>query len=224
MNTPTRAAFVTAMLVSISFAGCAGVSSDEASPSRAHLPPAINYELISADEPPPRIEWTNSLDFGELRELYGRRRDFGERCEHPPEREALMEAARDGRPEDVLALTDSLLSRCPVDPLLHHLRASALEESGLSQDAEIHRRWVVGIFDSILASGDGKTKNTPFVTISIAEEYYLLEYLGLTRKSQSLVQGPVAMDLIVAEREDGNEVVVYFNPALHFVRLYEAFK
>lgn len=201
--------------------GCASRPDAPPPTVRNAAPPESPPELTPADQPPPEVEWTQAVDFGALREQYGRRRDFGARCEYPPERETALEAERDGDAERLLELTDSLLERCPVDPLFHHWRAAALEQAGLAREAEIHQRWVRGLFDSILASGDGKTMETPFVTISIAEEYHVLSWLGLTPRSQSLVGGPVMLDMIQAEREDGSRVDVYFNPSLHFLRLLE---
>lgn len=184
--------------------------------------PQIAFLLIPADVTPPVVEWSDPVDFGELRILYGRRRDFGARCEHPPEREQAFAAMRAQDADKILELTESLLARCPVDPLLHYWRATALASMGLEDEAEVHRRWVLGLFDSILATGDGKTMKTPFVTISIYEEYELLSYLGLTSKQQALVGGDVALDRIVAARQDGSEVTLYFDPALHFLRLYDS--
>jgi len=216
---------LTAALVTTSCVkGPEGVVVDASPGTPDYEPPDINYSLISADVDPPVVAWSDSVDFGKLRNLYGRRRDFGSRCEHPPEKRQAFEAVQAGNASQTLELTESLLARCPVDPLLHHWRSSALASMGLEAEAEVHQKWIEGLMDSILATGDGRTMQTPFVTISIYEEYELLSYLGLTRKQQSLVQGPVALDAIVAERGDGTEVTVYFNPALHFVRLYEDFE
>lgn len=184
----------------------------------------VNRELIAESVAPPRVEWTDEVDFGELRELYGRRRDFSLRCERSPERSEAGKAVDAGDAARTIELTESLLMRCPVDPILHHWRYSALISMGLEAEAEIQKRWVIGLFDSILATGDGKTMDTPFVTISINEEYALLAYLGLTPRRQSLVDGPRALDAILAEAEDGSKEIVYFSPVLHFVRLLSAFE
>ncbi|MFK7898923.1 MAG: DUF4919 domain-containing protein [Myxococcota bacterium] len=222
MTPRLRIRFATALFVLVSTSGCLAPVNQQIEPAEKFVAPDIDFELIAADVDPPNIQWTDDVDFGKLREHYGRRKDFSSRCEYAPERNEAAEAVGAGNSDLILELTDSLLARCPVDPILHHWRSRALDQLGLPEDAETHRRWVQGLFDSILSTGDGKTTKTPFITISIYEEYQVLSFLGLTKKKQSLIDSPVALDMIVAEREDGSEVTVYFNPLLHFIRLYES--
>jgi hypothetical protein len=71
-----------------------------------------------------------------------------------------------------------------------------------------------------LRSGDGRSADSAYVTISIAEEYEVLSAFGLSAKSQSVVNG---CDLFVVEDEDGEEHAIYFFPELHWKRLSELF-
>ena len=72
---------------------------------------------------------------------------------------------------------------------------------------------------SILDSGDGKTPETPYVTISVLEEDAALARLGLEKRSQALVSSPAMLDLVTAADQTGNITSIYFNPSWHFIRL-----
>ena len=175
--------------------------------------------LIAADVPPPSPGWTDPVDFLALREAYGARIDFRARCEDGEAAKAAAEALVAQRFDEVVDLTSDPLRRCPVWSQLHLWRSAALRQLGRNIEADLHRRWFVSLTDSILASGDGKTAQTAYVTISTTEEYAVLTRLGLEPKQQALINGPPMLDLITAVDTSGRSVSVYFDPAWHFVRL-----
>ena len=195
--------------------GCAQIPA--ASPVPSPSAPSIET-LIPADAPAPAPKWSDDVDFLALREAYGARLDFAERCE-AVEARAAGAALVAHRFEEVVERTGPALERCPVWSQLHLWRTAALLQLGRRSEAEVHKRWFLGLTQSILDSGDGKTVETPYVTISTGEEYALLTRLQLEPKQQFLVNGPPMLDLIQAVDESGKEVAVYFNPAWHFVRL-----
>jgi hypothetical protein len=78
--------------------------------------------------------------------------------------------------------------------------------------------------DDLVSSGDGKTAETAYEVVSVAEEYDAVYVFGLTVKSQALVSSDSPRDLITAIDEDGKEVSIYFNPAAHFARLAKMLK
>ena len=175
--------------------------------------------LIPADVPAPSPAFSDDVDFAALREAYGARVDFGDRCE-------VQEIAQQGsaalvaqRFQEVLDVTGPALARCPVWPQLHLWRAAALRSLGRDAEAATHRRWFLGLTQSILDSGDGRTPGTAYVTISTSEEYALLVRLHLQPQEQYLVDGPPMVDLVEAVDESGMHVGVYFDPKWHFVRL-----
>lgn len=177
------------------------------------LPP-----LIPESVDPPAPKWGDSIDYGALREAYGPRADFDSRCDasvQQPVARALVEK----RFEDVVELTQLPLERCPVFAQLHLWRAKALLDLGRTVEADVHRAWFLGLTQSVLDSGDGRTPETPYVTIAVWEEYATLMRLGLAPVGQALVGEPRMLDLLTVEGEDGDRQSLYFDPEWHFIRL-----
>ena len=200
--------------------GCAHTrGAQPPAPSSAAAKRPSSAELIPADVPPPSPGWTDPVDFLALREAYGARTDFRARCEDGDAAKAAAEALVAQRFEEVVDLTSEPLRRCPVWAQLHLWRSASLHSLGRKIEADLHERWFFGLTDSILASGDGKSTQSPYVTISTTEEYAVLTRLGLEPRQQSLINGTPMLDLITAVDRSGKSVSVYFNPEWHFVRL-----
>lgn len=169
--------------------------------------------------PPPPISWDSPPDFKALRETYGLRSDFSKLCDREYPVKKITSAYDEGNFKEGVDLGAAWLSHCPVDSRIHTLVGYGFHKLGDEKSAEMHVRWSIGLVQSILNSGDGKTPKTPFVTISIPEEYAVLNRLELQPKNQALLMGPPMLDAITAVDADGSEKTIYFNPALHFVRL-----
>jgi Domain of unknown function (DUF4919) len=164
------------------------------------------------------VAWDDpSPEFSRMRAELGERDDFSALCERDRPLRALFDAANQERWERVLDLSLPWLDQCPIDIDAHLLSAVALQKLGRPEEADPHRRWYRGLVESILASGDGRTPESAFVVISVAEEYSVLRALRLERESQALLDGGI--DALQVEAEDGAESTVYFNPAAHFRRL-----
>ncbi len=178
--------------------------------------------LTPANVPPPKVGWEASVDFRELRETYGRRVDFASRCERHEERRRASAALVEERFEDTLSLTEAILEKCPVDPSVHLWRGAALFSLGRHAEGEVHKRWYLGLIQSILDSGDGRSAETAYVTISTTEEYAVLSHLRLEPQQQFLAHGPPLVDVMSVVDESGSRSTVFFNPALHFLRLADS--
>lgn len=166
-----------------------------------------------------RPDWTRRPDFGALRAEWALRDDFGERCElRRPMREAseLMGAERW---RELLALATTWVERCPIDMDAHVVRAIALDRLELAEEAEHHHVWMRGLFEAVLATGDGKTPETAFDVIAIFEEYSLLRFFRYEPKQQTLTHSGIDALSVIA---DGEERIVYFNPAASFERMERA--
>jgi len=191
--------------------------------SRVPAPPSAEG-LIPADSPAPMPKWSDRVDYLALREAYGARVDFGDRCEAMEIGKRAATALVEQQYDEVIVATAAGLDRCPVWPQLHLWRAVALQSLGRGVEADVHKRWFFGLTQSILDSGDGKTAQTPYVTISTGEEYAVLTRLGLQPTGQALIAGERMLDLLTAVDESGRETQIYFDPAWHFVRLNRAFE
>ena len=100
------------------------------------------------------------------------------------------------------------------------MRAFAFHNLGQTAKGKPHYDWFQGLIQSIRASGDGKSAETAYVTISVPEEYSVLSFLGLKIKSRGTTRDPIRDQFIVID-ETGEEIHVWFNPAAHFARMAE---
>jgi hypothetical protein len=170
--------------------------------------------LASADT----IDSPATVDFGKLRNEYGARADFDVVCDDGKLSRDMISAMNGVKADELLDLTSQRLNKCPIDIIAHLYRGSAFKKLGQMIEAGIHFQWVTGLVQSVLSTGDGKTPQTAWVTISLAEERAILGFLRLRMISQTLVTNPYR-DRIEAVAVDGAKQVVYFFPEAHFSRL-----
>lgn len=156
-------------------------------------------------------------DFTRLRTQYGERDDFRAVCETDRPLHPMIDAANAAHWQDALDTALPWLAHCPVDIDARVVAAMSLTQLGREREADDQKRWFHGLVDSILDSGDGKTKETAFVVISLPEEYSFLRAFGLAVKQQMLVDNRI--DALVVADDSGKSTTVYFDPAAHFRRL-----
>lgn len=178
----------------------------------------------SSDKPPNSYDWTETPDYYQMRQKIGWDENFFSICQKDRPLKAMTGAMNDKQWEKAADQGLNWLNRCPIDMRAHYYTGIALSELGREQEAKDHFRWTKGLMDSLVASGDGKTPETAYVTISVAEEYDVIYFFGLKLKSQSLVSSSVMCDLLTVENDKGEEISIYFNPAAHFARLYKMIK
>ena len=164
-------------------------------------------------------DWTESPDYAQLRHKLGWDNNFRSFCESRRPGQAMVDAMNNEQWDSAANQGLKWLNNCPVDILIHYYTGIALTELGREQEGQDHFRWAEGLMDSIVASGDGESPETAYVTISVNEEYDALYFFGLTKKSQALVSGSIMCDLITGVNDEGKEISIYFNPKAHFARL-----
>jgi Domain of unknown function (DUF4919) len=159
-----------------------------------------------------------SVDFDRLRAEFGARSDFADICERDRPLHRLADLVTEKDWNAILAISEPWLQRCPVDIDAHLIRAVALKELKRFTESDHHLNWFRGLVDSVLTSGDGRTPQTAFVVISVAEEYSILRVLRVRPTRHATLSSGV--DELVVEI-DGVTGVLYFNPAAHVRRLGE---
>ena len=169
-------------------------------------------------------DWQDYPDFSALRNDIGWSDDFTARCDGNRPNVEIVDFINSESWPEAIELGLSWLERCPIDIRIHYFVAISMSGSGSEEGAETHFRWFEGLMNSIVASGDGETPETPYVTISVAEEYDALYFFGLEVTDQSLVEGDVLLDAFTAKNDDGAEFTIYFSPAAHFARLERLFR
>jgi Domain of unknown function (DUF4919) len=94
----------------------------------------------------------------------------------------------------------------------HFLAMVSLKQLGKQEETAKEKLIVNQIFQSIMSSGDGKTADTAWFTVSTSEEYFVIRILGLRSKSQSLVKkGTHSLDEMTVVGEDGKDTTLWFN-------------
>lgn len=147
---------------------------------------------------------------------------------HPdtPEEETalskMQEMKRKGQYEEIVSYANELLKLSPfnLDALNH--KVGAYEQLDKQREmTETVNRWV-GIFDSILLSGDGTSFDTAYKIIAFSEEARMLEFLGMTLESRKLVthNDKTYHFLTVVNPKNNKKYEVYFE----ITRLFQAFK
>lgn len=94
----------------------------------------------------------------------------------------------------------------------HALSADCLEKAGDKKGEAREQTIAQGLFNSIIASGDGKSPQTAFWVVTRHEEAVIFALGGLNAKGQntlSTAQGSV--DQFAATDEKGNKSTLYFN-------------
>ncbi len=191
------------MLLAASLAGCATAASTPGNPPlNAHTPLANPF----------------SVDFDRLRAEFGARTDFAEICERDRPLHQLAELVIQKDWNTILVTSEPWLQRCPIDIDAHLIRAVALKELKRLPESEHHLNWFRGLVDSVLTSGDGKTPQTAFVVISVAEEYSILRVLRVRPKRHATLSSGID-ELLV--KIDGVAGTLYFNPTAQARRLGE---
>ena len=190
--------------------GCASQAPPASAPEATSQPPATQVPSAAGD--PVFLD-----DFTQLRTQYGERDDFRAVCEDDRPLHGMIDAANASHWQDALDVALPWLAHCAVDIDARVVAAMSLSGLGREREADDQKRWVHGLMDSILDSGDGETKETAFVVISLPEEYSFLRSFGLAVKQQTLLDNRI--DALVVEDESGRSTTVYFDPAAHFRRL-----
>jgi hypothetical protein len=179
--------------------------------SASHGAPA-RAPLATSATPAPARDWSDPPDFEALRAEFAARADFSALCEDGRPVSAAFEALQGERWNELLALTEPWTERCPVDMEAHALLATALQRAGRPEEAEAHDMWSRGLFEAVLATGDGKSPETAYRVLAEFEEYALLRMFRYPPERQQAA--PNGVDEMTV-RADGEAQLLYFEPATH---------
>jgi hypothetical protein len=125
----------------------------------------------------------------------------------------MFDAYRRGDCAAVIAKAESVLAVNFVDAEAHLAAGLCHGKLGNEEAMRRERTLARGLIDSILSSGDGKSEQSAFVVIQIAEEYTILKVLGLRHLSQALIhaQGHSYDRFETRSNDTGQEGGVFFN-------------
>src|SRR5262245_26775392 len=133
--------FFAFLSAAILISGCTAPTQNQNQTQTQPQAPAQQPEaakLTPADVPPPTVSWDNPPDFKTLRETYGLRVDFDERCELNYPGKAIAAAYNAKNFQEGVDQGNAWLQQCPVDAEVHMLVAYGLHMLGKEDQAGVH--------------------------------------------------------------------------------------
>jgi hypothetical protein len=123
-----------------------------------------------------------------------------------------QKAFAEGDCEDAIKHGEAILEMNYVYVDAHMVLGTCHRRLGQAAQAEHHSATARGLIQAIAATGDGKTPETAFVVISVAEEYIILMTRGLKKTRQALIsKDGHSYDVMTVETRSGATEQVYFN-------------
>jgi hypothetical protein len=118
---------------------------------------------------------------------------------------SLTRAFESGDNEKIVEITARILSGDQADIRAHMLRAVALRKLGREKEANFHREAAIGLIESIVRGGDGRSFDTAWTVYRVKEEYEVLKADGYLVERQSLTShGNRNFDVLDARKPDGS--------------------
>ncbi len=156
---------------------------------------------------------SKDVDFTELRMAYANSSFYDPYGKNNDVEKSMRRAYNDGDYEGVVRYAKELIEDNFLDIDSHVFCGMAYKKMGDNEKRNYHGFIALGLLDSIIGSGDGKTPETAFKVISVAEEYALLDMRGLKTSTQWLLEeNGHEYDKLEAEDIDtGEKVTLYFN-------------
>jgi hypothetical protein len=153
------------------------------------------------------------IDYRALRIAYSNTKDASPYGADRQAESAMNKALNEKRYKDAIKSADTVLKDTFVNSNAHAVESIAYRELGDADKADFHKAVYLGLINSIIASGDGKTQDTAFVVISTEEEYSVMYALGYSAGGQSLQHGKEHMFDVLhgSDSKTGATVDVYFN-------------
>lgn len=153
-----------------------------------------------------------TVDFRALRLSYAATPEYNP-YSNDSAHDLMFNALHDKRYEDALLAAQSILEKNYVDLDAHFVCRIAFKNLGNSEKYDYHQFVLLGLADSIYASGDGSTPEKAPVVIDVKEEYFLLNANGLEAvKNSSLRLGDHDYDKMeVKNKKTGEKMILFFN-------------
>jgi hypothetical protein len=165
-------------------------------------------ELLAKAKSSPEL-----TDFQQLRFAYARSSHYAPYFVSEGDQRSLSEATGQTDGETAMKAIDRTLESNYLDIRAHISAASVYRGMGDAERATYHGRFAGGLLQSVLRSGDGRTPETAFVVINVAEEYAVLGSLGLELRTQALLahKGHRFDEMRAHDSRTGKETTLYFN-------------
>ena len=167
-----------------------------------------------------------SIDFKALRIAFTHTKNYSPYGGDRDGQKILFAAIDKKNYKDAVKKAEELLKDDYVDMDAHVGASLAYRGLGENDKADIHKNIYLGLVNSIIKSGDGKTASTAYVVISTHEEYITLRALGLASGDQSLqhLDGHTFDVLTATDPKTKESLKVFFNIDISWKAETEIFK
>ncbi|MBS1796769.1 MAG: DUF4919 domain-containing protein [Acidobacteria bacterium] len=154
-----------------------------------------------------------NIDYKRLRLAYTETKGYSYSGPDKAEREKFFKPFNDKNYKDALKEAEKYLEKMYVDANAHYVAYTSAKELKDDKKAEFHKAVLLGLLNSIKDGNDGLSEKTPYLVISIDEEYTMLRFLGLQRGSQGLLNkdGHTFDVLTATDPKTSQTVKIYFN-------------
>ena len=153
------------------------------------------------------------IDFRVLRVAYADSKDALAAGSSHLTRRAMNTALLNRQFDETIRIGLDILRAVYISPDTHAALSQAYRELGDTQKAEFHKAVYLGLVNSIIAAGDGKTPETAYHVVTTEEEYAVMRALGLSVWGQEIVNnGGRWYETLSATNTKTNQTVkVWFN-------------
>ena len=153
------------------------------------------------------------IDFTALRLAYSRSKNADPYGADHEKRRQMSAAVIESRCDEALKIADQLLATTFLSPDSHAAKSFCYRLMGDNARAEFHKAIYLGLINSVLSKGDGKSTETAYTAISIEEEYAVMRALGFTVWNEEYLNKADHTFNVLSGTDDRNKITtkIYFN-------------
>jgi Domain of unknown function (DUF4919) len=159
-----------------------------------------------------------NVDYRALRLAYARTPGYAPYATDETHRMQRIRSAADGRDfVTALMIADTMLAVNYTDIDAHVFAMYASSHIGDDPRSRFHRAIVRGLVDSIMNTASGDSPSSPYVVISVDEEYAALRVVGLRVEGQGLADcagGHQCDQMEVVDADTGARSTLYFDVSI----------
>ena len=180
---------------------------DEPSPRADETLDAAFVRLLEAARKDP-----SKTDWKALRLAYSKTKQYNPDAERV-DPEPILQELKNGERAAAFVAVDRMMAGHWVDPEAHLYAADASERVKDKSREDLHVAFARGLHSALISSGDGRSFETAYHVLFIAEEYYILDgVVRLKHTGQALtVHEGHYFDIHTVETQGGDTVKIYFN-------------
>lgn len=151
-------------------------------------------------------------DYHSLRMAYAQSPDYHPYVNDSVNMNRLRDALRDENWPAALAAVEALLEFNYLDIEAHMAADYVHTRRNDEPKLRYHRAWATGLISAIASTGTGRDFDTAYIVLSIAEEYTMLQVLGLKMGQQALQEhNGHWFDVLDVQHPDSGALKLYFN-------------